>query len=162
MRRPRSLPIRGQLEVLGSGRGRTMACAFVLQVLRNSIREWALYGTLKWYWCRICNPGFALCTFINTAVSVSCYVELSAWRQGGVGGPGLEKGCGDYNMAAVAQLEHVGRAKEPRQLRNTFGGPIRIGIAVRGTDAIRTAGAQQVKRAPGAGSQKAAERNGRD
>ena len=54
-------------------------------------------------------------------------------------------------MAAVAQLEHIGRAKEPRQLRNTFGCPIRIAVAVRDTDAVQTTGAQQVERAPGAG-----------
>jgi hypothetical protein len=40
---------------------RTIACAFVLQALRNSIRETAaLYGTCRWYPRRICTPSNAL------------------------------------------------------------------------------------------------------
>jgi hypothetical protein len=46
---------------------RTIACAFVLQVLRNSIRETAaLYGTSRWYPRRKCTPSDALWAFINS------------------------------------------------------------------------------------------------
>ena len=47
----------------------TIACALVVQVLRNSIRETAaLYGTFKWYSRRMFTPRTALYTFsINSA-----------------------------------------------------------------------------------------------
>jgi hypothetical protein len=44
--------------VVGWKQERTMACAFVVQALRNSIRETAaLYGTCRWCPRRICSAS---------------------------------------------------------------------------------------------------------